>query len=182
MITTLNGIVNFVTGVFTGDWKKAWDGIKGIFEGVFDGLKGTITGTLNVIIDALNGLIRGANHIQINAPDWVPGLGGKSFGIDIPEIPKLANGGLVSAPTLAMVGDNRNAQADPEVVSPLSKLQGMLGGNNQEVVAAINELAELIKNLQTPIVMKVGETEFARLIVNLLNEASRRAGRTLLNV
>ncbi|ACL77327.1 phage tail protein [Ruminiclostridium cellulolyticum] len=182
LIKSLGGLVDFIAGVFTGDWKRAWTGIKDFFKGIFDSIVGIFKGAINLIVDAFNFMIGALNNIQIKIPDWSPIGGGKSFGINIPKIPKLANGGLVSAPTLAMVGDNRNAQADPEVVSPLSKLQGMLNGGNQEVVAAINELMELIRNLQTPVIMKVGETEFGKAVIRTANVANRQSGYTLFEV
>jgi phage-related protein len=124
--TAFIGLMNFITGVFTGDWEKAWGGVKDIFKGVFDSLWGIVQFPLNLIIDGINTLIRGLNSIKFDFPEWVPGLGGKSFAINIPQIPKLAKGGLAFGPTLAVVGDNRNASADPEVIAPLSKLQGMI--------------------------------------------------------
>ena len=53
------------------------------------------------------------------------------------QVPALANGGLAYGPTMAMVGDNRNAAIDPEVVAPLSKLKDMMGGGVVEVVGRI---------------------------------------------
>jgi Phage-related protein len=121
----LGGIIDFITGVFTGNWKKAWEGVKDIFGGIFDGIVGIFKGVINLVIDGINLLIKGLNSIKIKLPDWLPGdLGGKKFGIDIPEIPKLAQGGYVKAntPQLAMIGDNTH---EGEVVSPESKLMDM---------------------------------------------------------
>jgi hypothetical protein len=53
-------------------------------------------------------------------------------------IPALAEGGLIYGPSLALVGDNKNASIDPEVVAPLSKLKGMLGGNAVQVYGRIS--------------------------------------------
>ena len=62
---------------------------------------------ITFIISAINGLIRGLNKVKV--PDWVPGIGGK--GINIPEIPQLAKGGIVDQATLAMVGEGKSAEA-----------------------------------------------------------------------
>ena len=86
------GLMNFITGVFTGDWEKAWEGVKKIFKGVFDSLWGIVKFPLNLIIDGINAVIRALNSISIDIPDWVPIFGGKTFGINIPLIPKLAVG------------------------------------------------------------------------------------------
>lgn len=83
-----NGIIDFITGIFTGNWSKAWNGIKNIFGGVFDALTGLFKAPINFIIDGLNWFIRGLNKIKI--PDWVPLVGGK--GINIGEIPRLKVG------------------------------------------------------------------------------------------
>jgi tape measure domain-containing protein len=88
----LGGIIDFIVGIFTGNWKKAWEGIKQIFKGVFDSLWGIVKFPLNLIIDGLNIFIRGLNKLSFDIPDWVPLIGGKSFGINIPLIPKLAQG------------------------------------------------------------------------------------------
>ncbi len=182
LLKSLGGIVDFIAGVFTGDWKKAWNGIKDIFDGIVDGIKAIFKGAINLIIDLLNTLIRHLNTIHFEMPDWSPIMPGKSFGINIPVIPKLANGGLVSAPTLAMVGDNRNAAVDPEVVSPLSKLQDMIGSNNQPMINLLAAILEELRKGATPPVIKVGETEFARVSINAINNLQRQAGRTLLTV
>lgn len=93
-----DGIIKIIKGVFTGDWKTAWEGLKQITKGVFDSLWAIAKWPLNMIISGLNTLIRGANRIHFNVPDWVPGIGGKQFGFNIPQIPKLAKGTILNAP------------------------------------------------------------------------------------
>ena len=160
--TILNGIIMFVKSIFTGNWKKAWQGVKKIFKGVWDTLYSVVKAPINLIIgavnkmtsaieSAVNWIIDGINSLSFDVRDWVPGIGGENFGFDldtisIPEIPKLATGGIATAPTLAMVGDNRNAKADPEVISPLSKLQGMLdNGKLDEVLRVLNAILDWLK-------------------------------------
>jgi hypothetical protein len=92
VIKVLKGIIQFITGIFTGDWEKAWEGIKNIFGGIWDSIVGVFKGAINLIIDGINFLIRGLNKLSFDIPNWVPLIGGKSFGINIPEIPKLAVG------------------------------------------------------------------------------------------
>ena len=87
-LTAIQGLLNVFAGVFTGDWSRVWEGVKGIFSGVWEAIKGIAKGAMNGIIDIINGLIGGLNKLKI--PDWVPGLGGK--GINIPLIPKFAKG------------------------------------------------------------------------------------------
>ena len=88
VLTAIQGLLNVFAGIFTGDWSRVWEGVKGIFSGVWEAIKGIAKGAMNGIIDIINGLIGGLNKLKI--PDWVPGLGGK--GINIPLIPKFAKG------------------------------------------------------------------------------------------
>lgn len=84
----LQGLITFITGVFTGNWKQAWEGVKSIFSGIWEAIKSVYTGVMNGIISVINTVIGGLNKLKI--PDWVPGIGGK--GINIPLIPMLAKG------------------------------------------------------------------------------------------
>lgn len=118
----LTGLIKFITGVFTGDWKKAWEGVKDIFKGIFDLLKSIITTPINYIIDVLNGLIAGLNKIKFDVPDWVPGIGGKKFGFDIPKIQKFENGGVLFKETYGVMGEYNNARFNPEIVSKESEM------------------------------------------------------------
>jgi len=84
----LSGLIAFITGVFTGNWRQAWEGVKSIFSGIWEAIKSVCKGVINGIISIINGIIGGLNKLKI--PDWVPGLGGKD--INIPLIPMLAKG------------------------------------------------------------------------------------------
>lgn len=84
----LQGLISFITGVFTGNWKQAWEGVKSIFSGIWEAIKSVCTGVVNGIISVINTVIGGLNKLKI--PDWVPLIGGK--GINIPLIPMLAKG------------------------------------------------------------------------------------------
>ncbi len=128
--TTFQGLIDFVTSVFSGNWQKTWEGIKSVFAGIWQSLSGIIKGPINAMITAINYVIKGVNSLgSFSVPDWVPGVGGKAVGINIPEIPKLAQGGIVSSPTTAMVGEGR----EPEAVMPLSRLAGMLGSGMGQI-------------------------------------------------
>lgn len=119
--TILTGIITFITGVFSGNWKMAWEGIKQTFAGIFKGLVSVakaplnaIIGLINGVINAVNMMIDGLNSIQFDVPDWVPVLGGQHFGLNIPNIPSvpyLAKGGTVLSGS-AIVGE-----AGPELLT-----------------------------------------------------------------
>ncbi|SFI36216.1 MULTISPECIES: replication protein [unclassified Bacillus (in: firmicutes)] len=127
----LNGIIDFISGVFSGNWSKAWNGIVSIFEGVFNGLKAAAKAPINAVISMINGMIKGINNISV--PDWIPGIGGKSA--SIPTVPMLATGGSVSGDGSFIVGE-----AGPELftksgssvkVTPLSSREKSLGITGQ---------------------------------------------------
>lgn len=124
----LTGLIKFITGVFTGDWKKAWTGVKDIFKGIFDMLKSIVTTPINYIIDVLNGLIAGINKIKFDVPDWVPVIGGKKFGFDIPKIQKFENGGVLFKETVGVMGEYNNARFNPEIVSKESEMAAVFDG------------------------------------------------------
>ncbi|TGV29901.1 hypothetical protein EN829_038720, partial [Mesorhizobium sp. M00.F.Ca.ET.186.01.1.1] len=108
LLTTLSGVIDFVTGTFTGDWGLAWTGVKNVFTGIFDTLGAALATPINVGIDLINAAIKGINSVKIDVPDWVPGYGGESFSFNIAQIPKVggyAEGGIVSRPELAWIGE-----------------------------------------------------------------------------
>lgn len=116
IIKVIRGIIDFLVGVFTGDWKKAWEGVKTIFSGIFQSLSSIVKAPLNLIISAINGLISGLNVFikglnKIKIPDWVPGVGGKELNIKtIGTIDYLAKGGeLLSGSAIV-------AEAGPELL------------------------------------------------------------------
>ncbi|WP_110930962.1 phage tail protein [Paenibacillus bouchesdurhonensis] len=177
IIKSLGGIVDFVAGVFTGDWKRAWNGIQDFMGGFSDALVGIFKGAVNLIIDALNYMIRQVNKVKIDVPEWVPGIGGETLGFTVPEIPKLAKGALAFGPTLAVVGDNKGAAADPEVIAPLSKLQDYMdgGGDNPQTLSALNAILSAIKSGQN-INVTISQRDVARAAINGINDETRRTG------
>lgn len=96
--------------------------IKNLFSDIWDGLTSGFKGAVNFVIKGINLLIGGANKLlAVKIPDWLPG-GGKTVGIQLPQIPLLAKGGIATGPTLAMVGEGR----EHEAILPLSKLQSLI--------------------------------------------------------
>lgn len=192
----IKSVFSKVGGFFAGVWDlikkpflKAAEWFKGLFGNVVDGIKfvfkkivDIVKTPINWIIDGINTLIGGINKISFDIPDWVPFIGGGKFGFDIPEIPKLATGGLATAPTLAMVGDNRNAKADPEVIAPLSKLQGMLtdGAGISEIIALLREIVDILKSLDFTFEGKINERTLWKAIVKLYREHKVRTGGALI--
>lgn len=87
-----SGVLNFINGVFTGNWKKAWEGIKNIFGGCFQGLVGLAKTPINAVIGLINSAIEGINSISVDIPEGIPGVGGRHIGFNVSKIPALAKG------------------------------------------------------------------------------------------
>lgn len=173
VIKFARGLLDFITGVFSGDWDKAWNGIKDSFKGIWDAIWGVVKGVINLIIDGLN-LLWGAIYGVVSG--IVNGIGsiaealgellGQDWGFTMPEepplIPKLmARGGIVTEATHAVIGE-----AGKEAVLPLE--------NNTEWM---DILAERI-NGGTPerLVLQVGETVLGEVVLNSLNSLTRQRG------
>ena len=128
------GLIDFITGIFSGDWEKAWQGICDFFSGIWDAIWSIVKSVVNLIIDGINMLWSGIYSAVkgiINGIGGIAGAIGDIFGQDwhfsMPEepplIPKLATGTVVPAnygEFLAVLGDNKR---EAEVVSPLSTMK-----------------------------------------------------------
>lgn len=123
----VNGLITFINGTFSGDWRKAWEGIKDIFKGVFNGI-------VSIAENAVNYIVRALNRVSFDVPDWIPEIGGKTFGFQLQEVrlPRLASGTVVpprAGEFAAILGDNKK---ETEVVSPLSTMKQALKEALQE--------------------------------------------------
>jgi hypothetical protein len=116
----------------------------------FSAVADVIKGALNGVVFLINKVIDGLNSIHISIPSWVPKYGGESFGINLPHIPMLAEGGIVTKPTLAMIGE-----AGAEAVIPLSK--GM-GGMN----VVINVQGSVIQEKDLAVTVRDGIAQLMR--------------------
>lgn len=172
--TMFGGLIDFIVGIFTGNWQKAWQGVKNIFKGIFDGLTNIAKRPINAIIDAVNSMIRGLNKIKL--PEWVPLLGGK--GINIPTIPKLAKGGIVDAPTIAMVGE-----AGKEAVMPLENNTGWITDLANKVSERLPQ-GQAINSNDQPInlTIQVGTTTLGKIVIDSINKVQRQAGKNLIRI
>ena len=115
-------IIDFISNVFSGNWSAAWQNIVIIFGNLFGMIVNLAKAPINGVISAINWVISKINSISVTIPDWVPGVGGKTLGFNIPTIPQLAEGGVATSPTLAEIGEG----GEPEAVMPLSKLAALL--------------------------------------------------------
>ena len=168
----LQGLISFVSGVFTGDWTKAWEGVKDIFKGIWNGIIATIEGAINFIIDGINLLISALNTIHFEIPDWVPIIGGKSFGISIPlvsqvALPRLAEGAVIppNREFMAVLGDQKSGT---NIETPLETMV-------QAFKQAMNESG----GRSQTIILQLNGREFARAVYKANNEETQRVGLKL---
>lgn len=167
------GLIEFLTGVFTLDWKKAWEGIKEIFRGIWNTIVGVLEAAVNLIIKGINWLIDQLNKIHFEIPDWVPGIGGKSFGINIShvnelKIPRLAQGAVIppNREFMAVLGDQKSGT---NIETPLATMvqafkqalaESGYGGSNEAVLV-------LDKDVLGKVVYRLNKAEGTRIGVNL---------------
>lgn len=115
-----DGLIQFITGVFTGNWASAWEGVKSIFGNAFSALAELCKVPINAVIGVINGAIRGINSIVgggVTIPDWLPG-GGGTFSLHLNEIPMLAKGGFTDGVSIAgEAGTEAVISFDPSVRS-----------------------------------------------------------------
>lgn len=131
-----NGLISFIQNVFAGNWKGVWDSIVQIFRSIWDGVVAIFKMPINWIIDGINTFIKGLNKIKV--PDWVPAIGGK--GINIPLIPRLAEGGFTDGISIAgEAGTEAVISFDPayrekniSTWTAAGKLLGVLDGLNMD--------------------------------------------------
>lgn len=115
-----DGLIQFITGAFTGNWAQAWEGVKSIFGNAFSALVELCKVPINAVIGVINGAIRGINSIVgggVTIPDWLPG-GGGTFSLHLNEIPMLAKGGFTDGVSIAgEAGTEAVISFDPSVRS-----------------------------------------------------------------
>lgn len=153
------GFIDFLTGVFTLDWKKAWEGIKEIFRGIWNTIVGGLEAAVNLIIKGINWLISKLNSLQIKIPDW---LGGGSFGFNFRpiaelQIPRLAKGAIIppNREFMAVLGDQRNGtniEAPADLIRQIVREEiNNFGGGEDITIKFTGDLAQLARVLSPEI-------------------------------
>ena len=192
------GLVDFVAGVFTGNWSRAWQGVQQVFSTIWQGiveifrsnLNGIISflnGMISAVVTGINGMISALNSLNIQIPSWVPGLGGSQFGLNIPavsapQIPMLANGGVITQPTLAMMGEYAGAATNPEIVAPESKLRSIMGESVAGLEGTINRLASAIVQMNRQEITATQPIEVTldgQVLYRAMNQIKARQGRRI---
>ncbi len=153
------GFIDFLTGVFTLDWEKAWEGIKEIFRGIWNTIVGVLEAAVNLIIKGINWLISKLNSLQIKIPDW---LGGGSFGFNIRpiaelQIPRLAKGAIIppNREFMAVLGDQKqgtNIEAPADLIRQIVREEiNNFGGGEDITIKFTGDLAQLARVLSPEI-------------------------------
>ena len=133
------GFIDFITGVFSGDWDKAWKGIVNVGKGA-----------VNVLISIINSMIdlvvRGLNMIRFDIPSWIPGIGGRRVGFNIqqaPKIPYLAQGAVIppNREFMAVLGDQKsgnNIEAPEDLIRKIVREEAGKIALNQEFAFSVD--------------------------------------------
>ena len=173
VLDALNGVLNFITGIFTGNWQQAWSGLTGFLKAAVNGVIGLLNGMLSGVTAALNAVIRAANKLHFTVPEWVPGVGGQYFGLQLqqvtaPKIPYLARGAVLPAnrPFMAVVGDQRHGT---NVEAPLATieqavLQATAASNGAMVTALQASVGVQQEILEAVLGIHIGDDMIARAV------------------
>lgn len=142
---TFSGLVTFLDGLINLDIDKMLSGLKGMVSGALNTVLTIVGSVINLIIRGLNWLIEKINSISFDVPDWVPGIGGKSWGPNIPlvkewQIPQLAQGAVIppNREFLAVLGDQKSGNnyevPDAKLRQLLREELSALGGKSEAVL------------------------------------------------
>lgn len=169
----LGGIIQFIKGVFAGDWESAWEGIKKVFKGIWNSIVIIVESAINFIIKGLNWLISKINTIKFTVPSWVPGVGGKSIGAHLSplsevRIPRLATGAVIppNREFMAVLGDQKSGT---NIETPLATM-----------VDAFKQAMSEYGGGTTTVVLQLDGKEIARSTVKNINNMTRAAGKPVL--
>ena len=123
---------------------EIWDNIWGIIKGVINTIIGGINGMVSAVENAINFIIDAINSLSWDIPDWVPLVGGETFGFDIPhvsfwKIPELAEGAVIppNNPFLAVLGDQSsgtNIEAPLDTIKQALQEAMVVGGGQPQVI------------------------------------------------
>lgn len=168
-----------------------WSGISNTATGIWRGMSNSVISIINTMIGALNFGIRGMNKINFSIPSWVPLIGGKSWGFDLPlvsKIPLLAKGAIVDRATLAMVGEGQRSEAViplPRGVRDLSDVVADEDTISRAVFGAMRDAAQFggVGGQQSgrpiEVVLEVDGHELGRVALPAIQDEADRIGHKL---
>lgn len=193
IIQACTGVTEFLSGVFTLDFQRAFDGLQEItnsfanagialFEGAVNIIIGLINGMINGVVTGINVVINALNSISFDIPDWVPLVGGKHFGVNLspltaPQIPKLS---IPRLATGAVIPPNREFLAVLGDQSQGTNIEAPLETIKQAFREALAESGGSGKQMN--VILQVGRRELARTVVELSREEQQRVGMRIRTV
>ena len=155
-------------------WNKITSGASRMWDSIKSSGRDKLNGIISLVERCINTVVNKANRISWNIPDWVPGIGGKKFGFNLPtvSIPRLATGTVVPrnyGEYTAILGDNKR---EPEVVSPLSTMK-------QAVREVMNELSgDNSRPISISIYTTLDGKVVGQSVIEYHNGVVRRTGKT----
>lgn len=181
IIKALAGLLDFIAGVFSGDWEKAWNGICKFFSGIWDAIWGIVKGAINLIIWALNGIWRAIYSVVSGIVNGIGGIAsaiggllGQDWGWTMPSepptIPYLAKGGVVVGETLAKIGEGGKKEA----VLPLEQ--------NTEWMDILAERISSRSGTPSKIVLMLDKKQLGEATISSINDITRSTGKLQLTV
>lgn len=165
-----SGFIDFITGVFSGDWAKAWQGIVDVGKGA-----------VNILITIINSMIdlvcRGLNLLSFDVPEWVPFIGGSKVGFNIqqaPQIPYLAQGAVIppNREFMAVLGDQtrgNNIEAPESLIRKIVR-EETRGMSSRRVEELLERLISAVEGIE------IGDETIGRAAARYDKVASRARG------
>ena len=187
----INGIKNTISNVLNtikNIWNNIWTGLKttvtNIFNGIWNTIKniinsilGGIEGMANGVVNGINTVVKALNKLKFDIPDWIPGLGGKTFGFNIGmiprvSIPRLAKGGVLTEATTVLAGEYSGAKTNPEIITP----QNIMRDTFEDVLSNYSG-----NNDDRPIYLtvNVGNKKLGQILLEDLRDRTRRTGKDI---
>lgn len=162
---------------------SAFDAAGGAVKGAVNGLLSNVEGMINAIIKGVNWLISQMNKISFDVPDWVPGIGGNSFGINIPSIsevklPRLARGAVIPANRefMAVLGDQSHGNNLEAPEGLIRKIVREESGGGGETTALLQAILEAVKAGH---IIMVDRRILGQTVTQEQNRMTRQSGRSV---
>lgn len=194
VVSKIKSIFNTVTEPIKNAFKKAYDGVISIFQHIgnwftthvtdpiknaFSGLWDGVKGILNKMISGLNKMIDGVNKIKFDVPDWVPGIGGKKWGFNIKNIPKLQTG-TNQVPREGLYHLHKDEAVVPKKYNPAINNKAY-DNNNKETMAKLDKLINVVEQLNFTNVVNVGDEKLYSKTVKYVNRINNIYGEDVLS-
>ena len=197
LLQIIQGIIDFVAGVFTGDWSRAWQGIVDIFAGLFNAVGSVVVAVMNVVITVINGAISAVYNAVVSVINLIAGMinsvaGMLGFTLQLgisakaPQIPyfraptvAMATGGVVTSPTNALIGEGRYDEAvvplgnSPQMKQFADSVADRV--NSGEQIMLLREQNDLLKQ----ILDKTGVSLDGKMLTDVVTEHQRRRSRAM---